>query len=91
MEIYSGEGQETGSIMTNKLTLSLDPEIVQKLRSQAAAEGLSINDFLSTRLLEVTSQRKGYERSKKSALARLRECSNYGWTRPASRDELHER
>jgi hypothetical protein len=58
MEIYNCEVRQTGNVMENKLTLSLDSEIVKKLRAKAGEAGLSVDDFVRTRLLEVASQRK---------------------------------
>jgi hypothetical protein len=36
-------------------------------------------------------ERKGYERARKRAVVLLRKGVRLRWTRPVSRDELHER
>ena len=57
----------------------------------AAEEGTSISALLSGKLEQIIRERKAYDRSKKRALARLREGFDLQWSRPSSRDELHER
>jgi hypothetical protein len=77
--------------MKTNITLKLDSEILRQVRIMAAEEGSSISGLLASKLEELVRQRKSYARSKKRALARLRNCSDHGWVRPGSRDELHER
>jgi hypothetical protein len=77
--------------MKTKITLRLDSEVLRKVRMIAAEDGISISELLTAKLQEIVRERKSYARSKKRALARLRNCSDLGWVRPASRDELHER
>jgi hypothetical protein len=77
--------------MKTNITLKLDSEILRQARIIAAEEGSSISGLLASKLQELVRQRKSYARSKSRALARLRNCTDHGWVRPASRDELHER
>ena len=77
--------------MKTKLTVRLDSEIVKAVRVKAAEEGISVSEFLAAQLSEIAKRHKSYARAKKSALARLRNCRDLGWVRPASRDELHNR
>jgi hypothetical protein len=77
--------------MKTNVTLKIDSEILREVRIMAAEEGSSISGLLASKLEEVVRQRKSYARSKKRAIARLRNCSFHGWVRPASRDELYER
>jgi hypothetical protein len=77
--------------MKTNVTLKLDSEILRKVRIIAAEEGNSISGLLASKLEELVRQRGSYARSKSRALARLRTCTDHGWVRPASRDELHER
>jgi len=63
----------------------------REARILAAEEGLSVSALLAAKLDEIVRQRKGYDRARKRAVARLRKGLNLGWTRPGSRDELHER
>lgn len=76
--------------MKTNITLKIDTEILREIRIIAAEEGSSISGLLAAKLQELLRQRKSYARAKSRALARLRNCTDHGWTRPASRDELHE-
>jgi hypothetical protein len=77
--------------MKTNVTLKLDAELLKEARVLAAEEGSSISRLLAAKLEEVVRERKGYDRARKRALARLRVGMDLGWTRPTSRDELHER
>jgi hypothetical protein len=77
--------------MKTNITLKLDSKILREIRILAAEEGSSISGLLAAKLQEIIQERKGYARAQKRALARLRKGADLGWTRPASRDELHER
>ena len=77
--------------MKTNITLRLDSKILREIRILAAEEGSSISGLLAAKLQEIIQERKGYARAQKRALARLRKGADLGWTRPASRDELHER
>jgi len=78
-------------MMKTNITLKLDTDILREARILAAEEGLSISGLLAAKLDEVVRQRKGYNRSRRRAVARLRKGFDLGWTPPGSRDELHER
>jgi hypothetical protein len=69
----------------------LDTSLLREIRVLAAEEGTSISALLSGKLEQIIRERKAYDRSKKRALARLREGFDLQWSRPSSRDELHER
>jgi hypothetical protein len=77
--------------MKANITLKLDAEVLREARILAAEEGLSVSALLAAKLDEIVRQRKGYDRARKRALARLRTGLDLGWTPPLSRDELHER
>jgi hypothetical protein len=77
--------------MKTNITLKIDAEILREIKIMAAEEGSSISGLLTSKLQELVSQRKSYQRSKRRALARLRKGFELGFIRPASRDELHER
>ncbi len=77
--------------MKTNITLKLDTDVLREARILAAEEGLSISGLLAAKLDEMVRQRKGYDRSRKSAVARLRKGFDLGWTPPRVRDELHER
>ena len=78
-------------MMKTNITLKLDTDILREARILAAEEGLSISGLLAAKLDEVVRQRKGYNRSRRRAVARLRKGFDLGWTPPGARDELHER
>jgi hypothetical protein len=77
--------------MKANITLKLDAEILREARILAAAEGLSVSALLAAKLDEIVRQRKGYDRARKRAVARLRKGFDLRWTPPRSRDELHDR
>jgi hypothetical protein len=77
--------------MKTNVTLKLDANLLKEIRILAAEEGSSISRLLATRLEELVRERKGYDRARRRALARLRVGMDLGWTRPVSRDELHVR
>src|SRR6266496_3628342 len=77
--------------MKTNITLKLDASLLREIRILAAEEGTSISAMLAARLEQIVRERKSYDRSRRRALARLREGMNLGWTPPHSRDELYER
>jgi predicted DNA-binding protein len=77
--------------MKRNVTLKLDAELLKRARVLAAEQGSSISKMLAEKVEEVVREREGYDRARKRALARLRAGMDLGWTRPESRDELHER
>ena len=77
--------------MKSNVTLKLDSDLLREARILAAEEDTSISALLAARLEQIVRERKSFERSRKRALARLREGMDLHWTRPRSRDELHER
>jgi hypothetical protein len=78
-------------LMKANITLKLDAALLREIRILAAEEGTSISAMLAARLEQIVRERKSYDRSRRRALARLRDGMNLGWTPPRSRDELHER
>ncbi len=77
--------------MKTNVTLKLDAEILKQARILAAEEGSSISRLLTAKLEELVRERKGYDRARRRAVARLHVGLDLGWTAPRSRDELHER
>jgi hypothetical protein len=75
----------------SNITLKLDADLLREVRILAAQEGTSVSSMLARRLEEIVRERKTYERSKRRALARMREGFDLNWKPPRSRDELHER
>jgi hypothetical protein len=77
--------------MKTNITLKVDSALLREIRILAAEEGTSISALLAARLEKIVEERKTYNRSRRRALARLREGFDLRWTPPRSRDELHER
>ena len=53
--------------------------------------GSSISDLLAAKLEELVRERKGHDRARKRALARLRMGLDLGWKPVRSREKLHKR
>jgi hypothetical protein len=70
--------------------LKLDAALLREIRSLAAEEGISVSALLTARLEQIVRERKSYDRSRRHALARLREGMSLDWIPPGSRYELHE-
>jgi predicted transcriptional regulator len=77
--------------MKTNITLKLDRDLLRKVRVVAAEEDTSVSALLSRQLEKVVREREGYEEAKRRALANLRKGFALGYTRPKSRNELHER
>ena len=77
--------------MKTNITLKLDADVLREVRILAAEEGSSVSGLLAAKLEELVRERKGYDRARRRALARLRQGLDLGWTAPALREELHER
>jgi hypothetical protein len=77
--------------MKTNVTLKIDAALLREIRIVAAEEGTSISAMLAARLEQMVRERKSYDRSRRRALARLRQGMNLGWTPPRSRDELYQR
>jgi hypothetical protein len=77
--------------MKTNVTLKIDVELLREARILAAEEGSSISALLAERLEQVVRERRGFERARARAKARLKTGFQLGWKRPKSRDELYER
>jgi hypothetical protein len=77
--------------MKTNVTLKIDADLLREARILAASEGSSISALLAARLERAVRERRGYDQARRSALARLRASADLNWTKPRSRDELHER
>lgn len=77
--------------MKANITLKLDADLLREVRVLAAQQGTSVSALLASRLEAMVRERKSYDRAKRRAMARLHKGFDLNWTRPRSRDELHER
>ena len=76
--------------MKQNVTLSLDRELLAKLRVIAAQRSTSVSGMLAHELSAIVEKSERYEQSKRYALTALDTGLHLGG-RPAPRDELHER
>jgi len=88
---YTCAARKRVRLMKTNITLKLDTSLLREIRILAAEEGTSISAMLAARLEQIVRERKNYDRSRRRALARLRDGMSLGWTPPRSRDELYER
>jgi hypothetical protein len=77
--------------MKANVTLKIDSDLLREARILAAEEGSSISALLAARLEQAVRERRGFQRSRERAKARLSTGFNLGWTKPKSRDEIYER
>jgi len=75
----------------SNITLKIDRELLRKARVLAAEEGTSVSALVAAQLDQVVHRRRGYDRARRTALARLKTGYDLDWTPPKSRDELYER
>lgn len=73
------------------ITLKLDAELVREARILAASDGTSVSRLLADRLETLIRDRKAYDVARRREIARLRKGLDLRWTKPKTRDELHER
>ena len=77
--------------MKQNITLSIDKELLRKVKHVAVERGKSVTSLLVEHLEHIVERDEEYERARKRAVARLRRGVRFGRTRKISRDELHER
>jgi uncharacterized protein YigA (DUF484 family) len=73
------------------VTISLSRETIQKAKVLAAQRSTSISGLLAEQIESLVGKEEAYERSRRAALALLKEGFHLGGIIVASRDELHER
>jgi predicted transcriptional regulator len=76
--------------MKQNITLSLDKDLLTKLRVIAAQRSTSVTRMLADELTEIVAKAERYESAQRAALAALDAGFHLGGT-PSSRDDLHER
>ena len=77
--------------MRTNLTLKLDTDLIREAKVLAAERGTSVSRLLADELEALVRRDKRYNAAKRRALSRLRRGLDLGWSKPASRDELHAR
>lgn len=76
--------------MKQNITLSIDKELLTKLKVIAARRSTSVSRLLTEELVQIVRYADHYELSRRRALRALESGFHLGG-QPASRDELHER
>jgi predicted transcriptional regulator len=76
--------------MRQNITVTLDKELLGKLRIIAASRATSISGLLREELTRIVERHEQFETAKRRALADLEQGFNLGG-QPASRDDLHDR
>ncbi len=77
--------------MRQNITLSIEKEILKKVKILAAQRETSISKLLAEQLARVIPGDDQYEVAKKRAVARLKKGFHLGGRVLANRKELHER
>jgi len=76
--------------MKQNITVSLDKDLIRKLRVIAAERSTSISRLLGEEMREIVARAEHYEQAKRQAVAAIDKGFHLGGQRP-TRDELHER
>ena len=77
--------------MARNITLSLDDDLIRKVRVIAAKRGTSVSALLRSELGRLVSEDEAFEAARQSALRRLRSGARLKSGRLPSREELHDR
>ena len=77
--------------MRCNITLTLDDELILKVRALAARRSCSVSAMLREELSRLVAEDEAYEGAKRTALKRLETGAHLGGGPLSSRDELHER
>ena len=76
--------------MKQNITLSLDRDVLKKVKVLAAKKDVSVTRLLAEELTKIVHEDDQYESSKRRALARLEKGFHLGGLTFTTRDELHE-
>lgn len=74
-----------------KITISLDPHVLERVRRIAAQRGLSLSAYLAEVLDHASLRDEEYQRAMVSALALLKNPPLRGGKGYTNREELHDR
>jgi len=77
--------------MKTSITLKIESSLLREARILVTGQGTSISALLVARLEQLVRESKAWECARRRALVRFRKGFDLGFTRPRSRDELHER
>ena len=77
--------------MKQNIILSLDKELLRKVKHVAVERGTSISGLLAEHLEQIVEQDKEYELARKKAVGLMKRGLKLGGKIRATRDEWHER
>ncbi len=77
--------------MKQNITLSLDRDVLKKVKVLAAKKDVSVTRLLAEELTKIVREDDQYESSKRRAMARLKKGFHLESLTFTRRDELHER
>lgn len=78
-------------VQKRNLTISLNPQVIQKARIIAVKRSTSISGLVAQQIEALVSDDEAYEQAHKEALALMKRGFHLGGGPYASRDELHDR
>jgi hypothetical protein len=79
------------TIQKRNLTVSLNPQVIQKARILAVKRSTSISGLVAEQIEALVGEDEAYEKAHKEALGLMKRGFHLGGGPYASRDELHER
>jgi hypothetical protein len=79
------------NLKKQNLTISLETQLIQKVKILAAKRSTSISGLLAAQVEALVNEDDQYERAAASAIARMERGLHLGGGCLVSRDELHER
>lgn len=77
--------------MNRAITLSLDEQVLEKVRVLAAKRGTSVSAMLRDELRRLASEDDAFRAAREEARARLARPAHLGGAPLGPRDELHDR
>jgi hypothetical protein len=77
--------------MKTTIMIPMERELLRQVRTLAADEGVPVSDLLASYVRQLVCERRDYRQARKRAVAGARQGFDLRWTRPGSRDGLHQR
>jgi len=77
--------------MKQNITLSIDKDLIKKVKVMAAQRQTSISGMLSDELRKVIQETEKYQWAKRRAMNNLKKGFHFGGGTMPSREDLHER
>jgi len=77
--------------MKQNITLSIDQDLIKKVKVLAAQRQTSISGMLSDELQKIIQETEKYQWAKRRAMNNLKKGFHFGGGTLSSREDLHER